>query len=118
MLLDACEPYVSKLGRLIQRSGMSHSLSSSVALGDSERVFRAASAEEAYALALAHGKGHNHEYANSKNEVVRWRFEGLSDLVETSASRIRTGTEIYSRLSQNRRARSFNPRRSGDGISL
>ena len=63
-------------------------------------VFRAPSAEQAYALAIAHGKGHDHEYANSNGEVVRWRFKGLSDLVEVSARRIKTGTEIYSRLSR------------------
>jgi hypothetical protein len=68
-------------------------------------VFRARDAEQAHALALAYGKRHDHEYANSKNEVVRWRFKGLSDLIEVSAKRIKTGTEIYSRLLRKTRPR-------------
>ena len=51
-------------------------------------------------LARALGKEQETSYRNSMGEIVRWKFKGLGQLEELTSKSIRSGTEIYSRLSR------------------
>lgn len=63
-------------------------------------VLRARNADEAYMAARRAGGEAETSYENDDGRTVRWRFRGLGGLDELGVSAIRSGTEIFSRLSR------------------
>lgn len=66
-------------------------------------MLRARGAEDAYLAAVRLGREQDTTYKNSTGDTVRWKFKGLGDLKELGSKTIRSGTEVYSRLSRSKR---------------
>ena len=62
------------------------------------RLVEAPDAEAAYRRAIEIGEASAEDYADDDGRTIRFRFLGLADLREISASSIGDGTEVYNEL--------------------
>ena len=65
---------------------------------ESIRLVEASSEADASAKANSLGKECEHEYLNDENELVRWRFDRVTEIQEIDAISLKHGTEVFSRL--------------------
>jgi hypothetical protein len=53
------------------------------------------------------GRDTEHEYLNSDKELVRWRFEKVTKIYPIEASKLSSGTEVFSRFLKDQTVKSL-----------
>jgi len=68
-------------------------------------VLRAKDRNQAHTQVKELGKSKNSSYKSIDGETVRWKFLGIGDLQELRFNTIRSGTEVFSRLTRSEKPR-------------